>query len=388
MRHCTEARGKASNTVDMSLVQLSNVCSHLQNASLARLGLTSIPYTKLHLSLSLLLLKEGFVSQVKVAGLSPPASCFPPGLRDNNRITAFPHTDRDILSPESALQRMVRDAWNEQRLEDEGFQQETIEFAVEHRLKNKVQLERDGWDDVAVDFCLEMWRRTFQLDDEGKADVFSEHFSWTRDDLLANGVSEQDAEIVLRYQPLIAESWDEVLQWHRTEDADQTQLVGRLRKEIKRRGFDVDTLRYFAGPDRFRSERELQAEGIDLEVMGLTVPNQTFNPPDPQYADPWQLETEGVVTQANRASRRLWLGLKYFDGIPVLRKARMISKPTKRFYLTAHELSYLCRGRSAGEVKPMSQIGEVLAVTTDRGVLDAKECVQRRMGGMALCRIW
>src|ERR1700712_3109344 len=56
----------------MSLVNLAHVCSHLQNASKARLGLTSIPMSNLHLSLSLSLQKQGFVSTVQVAGPSPP----------------------------------------------------------------------------------------------------------------------------------------------------------------------------------------------------------------------------------------------------------------------------------------------------------------------------
>ncbi|KAL9062151.1 MAG: hypothetical protein Q9157_009181, partial [Trypethelium eluteriae] len=56
----------------MSLVNLSHVCSHLQNASKARLGLTSIPSTKLHLSICLNLQKQGFLSTVLRGGPSPP----------------------------------------------------------------------------------------------------------------------------------------------------------------------------------------------------------------------------------------------------------------------------------------------------------------------------
>ena len=126
--------------------------------------------------------------------------------------------------------------------------------------------------------------------------------------------------------------------------------------------------------------------------MGLTIPNQTFQPPpsDPALADPLGLEEEGVVTQANRASRRLWLGMKYWDGVPVLSKAHMVSKPTKRFFLSAREIGDLCRGRNAakGQIKPMSRVGEILAVTTDLGVMEARECVERQTGGMVLCRIY
>ncbi|EMC94460.1 hypothetical protein BAUCODRAFT_73861 [Baudoinia panamericana UAMH 10762] len=207
----------------MSLVNLAHVCSHLQNASLARLGLTSIPYTKLHLSLALLLHKQGFLSQVKLGGPSPPASCFPAATPDNHSITAAPHRDRSPRSPEAALYDVVYKGQTEEQLRREGFGEEAIQFALEH---------------------------------------------------------------------------------------------------------------------------------------------------------------------PNRASRRLWLGLKYWDGMPVLRKAQMVSKPTKRIWLDSRDLGRLVRGRAAGQVKPITRIGEILAVTTDKGIMDARECVERQIGGMPLCRIW
>ncbi|KAF2459491.1 ribosomal protein S8 [Lineolata rhizophorae] len=58
----------------MSLVNLANVCSHLQNASKARLGLTSIPVSKLHVALMLALQREGFLSSVTLGGANPPAN--------------------------------------------------------------------------------------------------------------------------------------------------------------------------------------------------------------------------------------------------------------------------------------------------------------------------
>ncbi|CAG99101.1 Mrps8 [Kluyveromyces lactis] len=49
----------------MSLVNLGNVCAHLQNCSRARIGLTSIPYTKLHLNFAYNLYKHGFLSSLQ-----------------------------------------------------------------------------------------------------------------------------------------------------------------------------------------------------------------------------------------------------------------------------------------------------------------------------------
>lgn len=375
----------------MSLVNLSHVCSHLQNASLARLGLTSIPYTRLHLSLSLLLQKQGFLSQVKLAGPSPPASCFPPG-EDHHGVTARPYTDRARLTPASALQRMVN--WGPQgtakSLQKEGFDDEAIEYAMSRRLKTKAQLERDGWQDEAMKFLLK-------------------YDGIPADELKEQGLDDEAIAIIQRCKPFLDQCKREVMKWHgdresferAQEEAVQSRMQTRkklfqnhlqekLRIAIIREGFDVEILRYFAGDNKFVTERELELEGVDVDVMGLTVSNQPFEKPVPKhYEDPWQLEEEGVVTQANRASRRLWLGLKYWDGMPVLSKARMLSKPKKRIWLEYEELSRLTRGKQAGEVKPLTQVGEIMAVNTNKlGLLEVRECVERKLGGMPLCRIW
>lgn len=258
----------------MSLVNLSHVCSHLQNASSVRLGLTSIPYTRLHLSLSLLLQKQGFFSQVKLGGPSPPASCFPPGLREEQHISAKSYLSRTAgveKDRETALARMVMQRVSPETLIEEGYSRDDVQWA--------------------------------------------------------------------------------------SQFAHMTPL-------------------------------QLQEEGVPVEAMGLTVENQPLTLPALESTDPDDLDTEGVVTQANRASRRLWLGLKYWEGSPVLRKARMVSKPTKRIWLDTKELGKVIRGNQAGEVKGMTQIGEVVAVSTDRGVMEARECVDRKIGGMVLCRVW
>jgi ribosomal protein S8 len=93
------------------------------------------------------------------------------------------------------------------------------------------------------------------------------------------------------------------------------------------------------------------------------------------------------VTQANIASRRLWLGLKYWNNEPVLSKMSMVSKPTKRIYMDAEGLGKIVRGRDAGYVKGLRKPGECIFVSTDRGILEARECVERKVGGMLLCRV-
>ncbi|KAF1349976.1 ribosomal protein S8 [Delphinella strobiligena] len=179
----------------MSLVNLSHVCSHLQNASLARLGLTSIPLSKLHLSLSIHLQKQGFLSSVSLGGPSPPAKLLPPSSSEPSAVAS-------------------------------------------------------------------------------------------------------------------------------------AQKKSSVLEEVEK------------------------------------------------------------VTQENRASRRLWLGMKYWDGEPVLRKMNMLSKPTKRIWLDSQELGQIVRGRDAQFVRGMRGVGECIFVSTDRGIMEARECVERKIGGMVLCRVW
>nr|OQO09246.1 hypothetical protein B0A51_18101 [Rachicladosporium sp. CCFEE 5018] len=258
----------------MSLVNLSHVCSHLQNASLARLGLTSIPYTRLHLSLCLLLQKQGFFSSVKLAGPTPPLSSFPP-----NAELALPQLSKHRQPPiarrrtkpedqtrETALVRMLTEGATPEALKEEGWVDEDVTWASLHAA---------------------------------------------------------------------------------------------------------------------RSPHSLEEEGIPISAMGLEIQSQPLSLPP---SDPSDLEF--TVTQSNRASRRLWLGLKYWEGLPVLRKASMMSKPTKRIWLNSREIGEVVRGRRAGEVKGMTQVGEVVAVSTDRGVMEARECAERKVGGMVLCRVW
>lgn len=50
-------------------------------------------------------------------------------------------------------------------------------------------------------------------------------------------------------------------------------------------------------------------------------------------------------------------------------------------------LGKVVKGRKEGEVDGLTNVGECLFVSTDRGVLEARECVERKVGGMLLCRV-
>lgn len=52
-----------------------------------------------------------------------------------------------------------------------------------------------------------------------------------------------------------------------------------------------------------------------------------------------------------------------------------------------HKLEELCRGNKKGYVKGLRGVGESMYVTTDRGIMEVRECVERKLGGMILCRV-
>lgn len=55
--------------------------------------------------------------------------------------------------------------------------------------------------------------------------------------------------------------------------------------------------------------------------------------------------------------------MKYYNSEPVINHMSMISKPTRRIWVGSDELSKLSKGKQAGMVKGMRQIGEVIFST-------------------------
>jgi small subunit ribosomal protein S8 len=96
-------------------------------------------------------------------------------------------------------------------------------------------------------------------------------------------------------------------------------------------------------------------------------------------------ETE-PVTSANIATRRLWLGLKYWNNAPVMSVVQSISKPRRPVIATVFELERLARGFQAGHNEGLT-VGELLFLTTDKGVLEVREAIEKRTGGLLLCRV-
>ncbi|SMQ45625.1 unnamed protein product [Zymoseptoria tritici ST99CH_3D7] len=348
----------------MSLVNLANVCSHLQNASLARLGLTSIPYTKWHLSLALLLQKQGFLSQVKLGGASPPASCFAPGPRDNHHVSNHPQgaAGRNPRSPEAALALTVRHGMTRTQLRGMGFTHEALEFAQQHSRRSLEDLEAQGWPQQVVRFIADIRAQIEALEEERRSDIERERYEqqtrvrWEAGESTSRFAGDREAE-------LTPEALQEDVLKHLSPEQREVYIrySNVSQEELSQVRFDFDTLAAVAGKYALRTELDIKRGGITISAMGLDIPNQSVTLPKEAFEDPKMLDAEGVVTQENRASRRLWLGLKYYESSPVLSKARMISKPTKRILLSSRDLGRVVRGHQAGEVKPLTQIGEIMA---------------------------
>lgn len=93
------------------------------------------------------------------------------------------------------------------------------------------------------------------------------------------------------------------------------------------------------------------------------------------------------VDRSNVASRRLWLGLKYWKNDSVLRKIQMVSKPTRRVTIDVEGLRRIVHGEDSGFVGALRSPGESLYISTDRGIFEARECVEKKLGGLVLCRV-
>lgn len=64
----------------------------------------------------------------------------------------------------------------------------------------------------------------------------------------------------------------------------------------------------------------------------------------------------------------------------------MVSKPKQRVVLGFRDLEVIVRGREAKWVKGLTRVGECLFVSTDVGIMESRECVERKIGGLLLCR--
>lgn len=93
------------------------------------------------------------------------------------------------------------------------------------------------------------------------------------------------------------------------------------------------------------------------------------------------------ITTSNISTRRLWLGLKYRDASPVLSKAHVVSKPSRKIWMDVKELKQLVEGKKGREMIRGLGPGEICFIGTDRGVMEIRDAIKRRIGGEVLMRV-
>ncbi|KAK6069511.1 37S ribosomal protein S8, mitochondrial [Seiridium cupressi] len=110
-------------------------------------------------------------------------------------------------------------------------------------------------------------------------------------------------------------------------------------------------------------------------------------PPDPSTLSTYEPEPLNTSTVARQ---RLWVGLKYSNNEPVMKSLKVISRPTRPVTAKLEHLERLARGWDAGPTRLIQQglnLGECMYVSTPRGVMEVREAVERKMGGVLLCRV-
>jgi len=132
----------------------------------------------------------------------------------------------------------------------------------------------------------------------------------------------------------------------------------------------------------------------DHDVLGAQTDNPSVlaNEPwrcypdaDPKYASK-RSQLPSHIPE-NPADRRIWIGLKYWQNQPVLSQMTLVSKPKRKVSISYPELLKITRGMRAGTLEGLKNPGECIFLRTDQGLMEARECVDRRLGGQLMCRV-
>ena len=91
-------------------------------------------------------------------------------------------------------------------------------------------------------------------------------------------------------------------------------------------------------------------------------------------AEKYLVSTETIGDSV--ANKRLKLALRYQQKDPAIRKMRRISKPGRRVYHQAKQLT-----------NPLSGLGTAI-VSTSKGLMTAKQAKAKKLGGELICEVW
>jgi len=137
---------------------------------------------------------------------------------------------------------------------------------------------------------------------------------------------------------------------------------------------------------------EFQVDPESINELADTLQSSPWNAyPDPQEKD--QPDREEAVLPSNPAERKIWVQLKYYNGLPVIRNAKLMSSPNRQVTLSIRDIAHLLRGqkaaqgRRANQIKPLVNPGETMYLKTSQGILEAREALAKKLGGRALFRL-
>ena len=93
------------------------------------------------------------------------------------------------------------------------------------------------------------------------------------------------------------------------------------------------------------------------------------------------LKKEGYIINfsidtANKNKKLLLVDLKYYEGQPVIREIKRISKPGRRVYSRATSIPRVHNGLG------------VAILSTSKGVMSESEAIKNNLGGEIICRIF
>ena len=93
------------------------------------------------------------------------------------------------------------------------------------------------------------------------------------------------------------------------------------------------------------------------------------------------LKTEGYINNfkienLKNNKKNLKFDLKYFDGLPVIKEIKRISKPGRRVYSKASSIPKIQNG-----------LGLVI-ISTPRGVMSDTDARKNKVGGEVICRVF
>ena len=88
------------------------------------------------------------------------------------------------------------------------------------------------------------------------------------------------------------------------------------------------------------------------------------------------LKSEGYINKNNKDQKILKVELKYYEGSPVIKEIKRISKPGRRVYSSANSI-------------PRIQNGLGLAIiSTSKGVMSDTDARKNNIGGEIICRVF